>query len=455
MKPDPVRTLSREALDFSPGLLSIQELPPAKLPRTVLYSVAVLFFILLFWSIFGRLDVVASAEGRLIPQSYVKIVQPADSGIVREILVHEGQAVDKEQVLMRMDAVVTEADSRAIQSEFQLKGLQLRRIDAELSGQPMEADSSDSQEIFAQVSQQYTAHRHAYYDALEQERAVLSKARHDLQAADETLQKLKKTVPIYQRSAAAYQQLGKNGFYSELAVEEKERERIEKEQELRAQVAIIASLKSSIRASEKKIAQITSTYRSELQDERIEIESQYNKLREEAHKIEHKSDLLALRAPQQGIIKDLATHTVGTVVSPGTVLMVLVPYNEPLQAEVYINNEDVGFVYEGQHVKVKLAAYPFQKYGMIEGRVSHIGADASDFGAGQSNFAKESPSMAEGLKYKGIIALDSRYLENDSDRMQLSPGMQVIADIHLGQRTVMEYLLSPVQKAWKEAGRER
>ncbi|MEW6133709.1 MAG: HlyD family type I secretion periplasmic adaptor subunit [Pseudomonadota bacterium] len=447
--------LSREALDFAPGLLAIQESPPPRLPRAVLYSVAVLFGILLVWAIFGQLDVVAAAEGRLVPQTYVKIVQPAEGGIVRDILVREGQSVEAGQVLMRMDAALTEADARALRNDFELKRLQLRRIEAELAAAPMAREPGDSPDLFAQVVAQHAAHRQAYLDALAEEQAVLEKTRHDLRAAEEVLRKLEETVPMYRKSAGAFEKLGKEGFYGTIAVEEKRRELIEKEQELRAQQATVASLRSTIDASEKKLAQISSSYRSALQDERVETESQFNRLREELQKIEHKSGLLALRAPQRGIVKDLATHTAGTVVSPGTVLMTLVPHDEPLQAEVYVRNEDVGFVHEGQRVKVKLAAYPFQKYGMLDGEIAHVGADAADLGTTQAQSVAQSPEGGNALRYKALVRLEIQHLDTDGRRLGLTPGMQVVADIHLGQRTVMEYLLSPVQKAWFEAGRER
>ncbi len=454
MKPA-VKTPSRDVLDFAPGLLSIQESPPAKLPRAVLHSVVALFSILLLWAIVGKLDIVASAEGRLVPQTYVKIVQPAEAGIVQEILVGEGQSVEAGQVLMRMDAKLTEADARTIRNEHELKRLQLRRIDAELGGLPIRTEPGDSPDILVQVTNQYAAHRQAYRDALAQEQAILGKTRHDLQAAEELARKLRETVPTYRKSAAAFEKLGKDGFYSPLASEEKQRDRIEKEQDLRAQEATVASLKSTITASERKLAQITSNYRSELHNERVETESQFRKLREDLQKIEHKSGLLALRAPQRGVIKDLATHTAGTVVSPGTVLMSLVPHDEPLQAEVLVRNEDVGFVHVDQRVKLKLAAYPFQKYGMIDGTVTHIGPDAADLAGGAAKPSGETPDTGSGLRYKALVRLDSQQLETDGKRLRLSPGMQAIAEVHQGQRTVMEYLLSPVLKAWQEAGRER
>lgn len=455
MKTASIKPLSRDALDFAPGLLSIQESPPARLPRTLLYLVVVLFVVLLVWAIFGRLDIVASAEGRLVPETYVKIVQPSDAGIVQEILVREGESVLRGQVVMRMDAVLTESDSRAIRNDHDVARLALRRIDAELAGQPLSRLAGDPPELYAQLVQQYTAHRQSYLDTLSQEQAALDKARHELHAAEEILRKLQDTVPSYRKSADAFEKLGKDGFLSPVAVEEKQRDRIEKERDLRAQEATVASLQSTLAASARKTAQITSAYHSQLQNERVDVESRLQKLRAELEKVEHKSGLLVLRAPEAGIVKELAVHTAGTVVSPGTVLMSLVPEKEPLRAEVQIRNEDIGFVHPDQRVKVKLVAYPFQKYGMIDGTVIHVGPDAGDSTGVAGAAARADGGDARALRYKALVRLDAQHLETDGRRMRLSSGMQVVTEIHQGDRTVMEYLLSPVQKAWQEAARER
>jgi HlyD family secretion protein len=440
-------TLTTEDADFVPTLLAIQENPPPKMPRFILLSVAALFVILLLWACFGKIDVVASAEGRLVPQTWVKIVQPADAGIIVEILVQEGQQVAAGEVLMRMDAGLVDADARTTAGELAIRRLQLARIDAELGGQPLTMVADDPPELFSQVSRQYQAHRQTYLDGLAQEKANLDKTRHDLQAAQEILTKLRKVLPSYQRSAKAYEKLGKDGFFSTLAAEEKQRDQLEKEQDLRAQQATVESLGAMQQVSENKLAQMQSAYQSALRNERAETDSALKKLREEQEKIRHKSGLLTLRAPQAGIVKDLATHTTGTVVAPGTILMSLVPQSEPLQAEVLIKNEDIGFVHVGQQVQIKLAAYPFQKYGMIAGIIEHIGPDTTE-----KNGTTDKPDTAG---YRALVRLARQQLQLDNTVLPLTAGMQIVVDIQQGRRTVMAYLLSPVQKAWQEAARER
>lgn len=271
----------------------------------------------LLWAVFGQLDIVAVADGKLVPSFYLKIVQPAEQGIVKEILVREGEKVREGQVLIRMDAVLTQ--------------------------------------------------------------------------------------------------------------------------------------------SEAKIAQITADYRRTLQTERAEVANQLERASQELAKNKHRQSLLELKAPQAGIVKDLATYTVGTVAAPGTILMTLVPEGDRLVAEVWLSNQDVGFVHTGQDVKVKLAAFQFQKYGMVEGKVAHINADATE--APSPNTRSDALSGRDRpmgpLAFRALVELGAQELVADASRYPLAPGMQVSSEIHLGTRSILEYGLSPVQKAWHEAGRER
>ncbi len=161
----------------------------------------------------------------------------------------------------------------------------------------------------------------------------------------------------------------------------------------------------------------------------------------------HRADRIELRAPQAGIVKDVATHTPGAVVGAGTLLVTLVPAGEELVAEVLVRHEDAGFVHPGQEARVKLASYPFQKYGTIDGRVVHVAADAIE---PTTDRAASAPSG-----YRARIALASQALRTEESSMALASGMLVVAEIRLGERRVVEYLLSPLQKAWHEAARER
>lgn len=447
-----------DSLDFAPSMVQLQERPPAPLGRTVLKVVAILFCCVLLWAVLGRLDIVAVAEGKLVPKSYLKIVQPSEQGIVKEILVKEGQAVTKGQLLMRMDAVLSTAEGKSLTSEFHRLRLAVRRIDAELSGRSLAKESEDPPEQYAQVVAQYHTNRQAVQSAIDEQQSVLERARQDMAQAREIKNKLEQTLPHYREQEKAYEDLFKTGTVAKLQYSEKQRERIEKEHDLKTQEHTIRSNQALISQAQKKIAQITADNRRQLQTERVESMGQLEKVRQELAKQQHKHDLLELKAPDDGVVKDLATHTPGTVVTPGTILMTLVPKEEPLQAEVWVTNEDIGFVRPNQPVKVKLSAFTFQKYGMLDGKVEQVGADASE-SQGQTGTIDATtsapPKDLSRLRYKTLVALSTQQLTADGKPHKLTPGMQVSAEIKLGTRSVLEYLFSPVTKAFNEAGRER
>ncbi len=451
----PLTVKEANPLDFSPPLLRLQDSPPNPLGRRVLWVLLSLLAALFLWALLGRLDIVAVAEGKLIPETYVKIVQPAESGIVKEILVNEGAMVLAGQVLMRMDAHGSEADTRSIEADYQRKRLALRRIEAELSGGSFKVEASDPKGLGEEIQAQFRANRSAQEAALAEERSRLVKARQEMAAAEQVKKKLEEVLPHFRAQDKAYEKLVRDGFAGSLMGSDKKRELMEKERELQTQGFLIESARASVQQSEKKLAQIDSDYRRQLHAERNEIQGQFDKLAQELSKQTHRQSLLELKAPQDGVVKDLATHTAGTVVQPGTILLTLVPKDEILRAEVWVSNEDIGFVRQGQPVKLKFAAFPFQKYGMVEGAVEHVSADAADANSGDASASAEGGKKNQLLGYKALVRLKTMALAMDGQDFPLPAGMQTNAEIWLGDRTVMEYLLSPVKRAWHEAGRER
>lgn len=435
--------------EFAPEILRIQRTPPPPKPRLVLAVALLLFGSALLWAAFGRLDIVAVAQGRLVPRSAVKIVQPAEAGIVKEILVQEGQEVKAGQVLMRMDPTLGSADMSTLSSELAQKSLALRRVDAELGGHPFQSRTGDAAGLFAQAQAQYLANRGAQEAAVAQERSTWERSRQEMLVARETADKMKQTLPHYRRQEEAFRKLEQEGYAGQLLADEKARERIEKERDLRTQELVVAREQANMELSLKRIAQLETDYQRRLRMERMDLSERVQRLEQEVAKQGHRNALLELRAPQDGRVKDLATHTAGTVTQPGTILMTLVPGDESLYAEVWLSNEDVGLVRTGQAVKVKLAAFQFQKYGMLDGRVEQVAADASER---QENATAKTEAP---LAYRTSVLLDTQVLSADGRSYRLASGMQVVAEIKLGDRTVLEYLLSPVQKGFHEAARER
>ncbi len=451
----PVRPLRPPPDDLGAATLRrIESTPPAAALRALLLSLVGLVLALLVWALTARLDIVASAPGRLVPQSQVKVVQTAEPGIVREILVREGDAVRAGQVLARLDATVAGADAAQLAHERALRAITVRAIDAALDGRAMEPGADDPPALYAQVARQFAARAQALADSIAQETQAAQRVAHDRAAAQQVRDKLAATLPVVRRSADSFARLHADGFVGELLAADKRKELIQHEQDLKAQEAALQALDAAQAQAASRIAQLRSAFRSQLLTERVEAVAALNRLDQEHARLGFRAGQLELRAPQDGVVHNLATHTAGAVLQAGAALLTLVPRGDRLRAEALLANEDVGFVAAGQRVRLKLAAYPFQKYGLLEGRVVHLSADAEAPEAAAR--ATGNPYAVPPLAYKAVIELDAQALPlPGGGQLPLAPGMAVTAEIHQGRRSVLEYLLSPVQRVTAEALRER
>jgi hemolysin D len=423
--------------------------------RAVLYIVCGLVLSLIAMAFFTKVDIVATAPGRLVPAGQIKTLQAVEGGRVVEILVKEGERVLKDQPMIRLDPSLSNADVSSLQTQAQLQQLTIDRVQAELSGRSLSSKGQYSDVLLAQIEAHFQARRLAQQQAMVQEKQALNRARHDLSSAEHLMQKLRETLPLYQTNERSFAELAKSGFVSTVAASDKQRERVEKERDMQAQEAAVASAKAAVEQSLARQAQVLATYQSQLHAEKALAQQELAKVAGELAKQTTRSAWTELRAPATGIAKDLATYTPGAIVPSGAVLLTIVPMEEELVAEVQMNNEDIGLAKEGDLVQLKLLAFPFQKYGLVEGTVSRISADSA------------SPTNAEAQRigalagpppqtYRAIVKLKRQEFRGaDGVGRALTPGMQVIAEIHQGKRSVVEYLLSPLIAIKQQAGRER
>jgi HlyD family secretion protein len=428
-------------------LRELEVTPPAVATRATLLVLLGLVAILVAWSLMAELDMVASAPGKLVPASQVKIVQAPDAGIVSEILVDEGDHVHASQTLVRLDSTLVTAENTQVANELRLKRLIVRAIDAELRGTSFVRVDEDPA-VFNQVRAQFAARRRSLDDAVAHEQAAATRAQHERLAAQRQVEKLRETLPTYRQAAESFARLLQDGFIGELAANDKQREAIERAQDLKTQEATVEALTAAVAQSERRQEQLQSSFRADLLRERVEAHAAGERLEQERTKAGFRSHQLEVVAPQDGVVKDLLLRAPGSVVQAGTPLMRIVPDGDPLVAEAMLANEDVGFVEVGQLARIKLVTYPFQKYGMLEGYVRQISADASEAAEGQRS--------APPLTYRALLELTTQQLRAPNGRsLDLTAGMAATVEIHQGRRTVMEFLLSPVQRVTAEAGRER
>ena len=347
--------------DYHPSLIRMQRNPPHPAGRRILWGLALLLGFVLAWAFVGQLDVVSVAEGRLIPSDRLKIIQPAEAGVIEAIHVREGDRVEAGQELIRMLGTETEADTLALINEQARLRVELARLEAQLSGEPFEPSPGTPSALAEENLARYEADQANLASDLAEEQARLARADQELAAAIERKAALQETLPYYRKRERALTGLLAKGGATQMQIDEQRRQRIEKEHELETQDHLIAAVRANIQLSERKIEGLRAKHTLRLRERQQAVNARLEQLEPEIRKQAHRQERLSLRAPQDGIVKQLATHTVGTVVQPGTILASLVPSDSRLQAEVWLPNQDIGFIHEGQAVKLKLAAYPFQK----------------------------------------------------------------------------------------------
>jgi hemolysin D len=209
--------------------------------------------------------------------------------------------------------------------------------------------------------------------------------------------------------------------------------------------------------------QAEAEYRHALSDELTKVDQKANGLAQDLIKAEERTKLQQLTAPVDGVVQQLAIHTVGGVVTPAEVLLVVVPSDSQLEIEAMVSNRDIGFVHSGQEAEIKVDTFNFTRYGLLHGRVLNVSQDAiprdrqqdrsGDRTLGTQNDSSE--PRGQDLNYSARISLDRTRMQIDDRLVDLSPGMAVTVEIKTGSRTILSYLLSPLMRSGQEALRER
>jgi hemolysin D len=266
--------------------------------------------------------------------------------------------------------------------------------------------------------------------------------RAEIATVGELIAKLEATLPIARQREADFRSLTEQGFVSGHAVQDRMRDRIEQERDLATQRARrVEAQAASIEAEHARSAYVAETQRL-LSERHAQATSKRQQLTQERSKAEQRTRLTQLTAPVAGFVQQVAVHTEGGVVTPAQVLMVIVPKNARVTAEVAIDNKDIGFVNSGQSAAIKLETFPFTRYGTVAASVKSVTADAVS-------------DDRKGAIFPASLTLERTSIDVDGKRIALSPGMNVTAEIKTGRRRVIDYLLSPVQRAAGESLKER
>ncbi|MBI3699140.1 MAG: HlyD family type I secretion periplasmic adaptor subunit [Afipia sp.] len=465
------RTPRREEAAFLPAALEIVDTPASPVGRMLAASIAAFLLLAIGWSYFGKIDIVATAHGKVVPVGRVKVIQPLETGVVKAIHVKDGDRVGEGKVLIELDDVAALAERNRVGHDLLRARLDVARLNAlraalqtqdgkvefvAPTGTPTYETARTRAATIAQAAQQ--AAKIATLD-----RQIAQKAAEEDSIAA-LIEKLNAGMPFIEEAAVMREKLMKMEFGNRIAHLEAQLKFSEQTHELIVQKNRAKELVAARQALEWQREQTKSEYENGIMKDLAEAEPKAAQFSEDMIKAQKRLNDLTLRAPIAGTIQQNVLHTIGGVVTPAQQLMLVVPIDSHVEIEVMLDNKDVGFVHEGDLAEVKVDTFNFTKYGLLHGKVVSVSQDAISrdkpsaqvaTDRQQNQYGRTSEPPGQELLYATRISLDDTKIQVDDRFAELTPGMAVSAEIKTGQRRIIEYLLSPLLRYKSESLRER
>ncbi|WP_207485439.1 HlyD family type I secretion periplasmic adaptor subunit [Arenibaculum pallidiluteum] len=475
---EPLSALVR-ADRFSPALVEVAERAPTGVVVWLPMLMAVILAAFAGWASFARIDIISSAQGRIVPSARVKLVQPLETGIVRAIHVRNGDRVRAGDPVLELDPTETGVERETLDRRLVTTRLEAAALEAELAAvggdkapptdlfeaaMPTvralaQADDPDMWSPRAEAELHRTAALRAqllagawtsFRGKVSAAEAEIVKLRAARAATQAQVAKLVAVQPILRERVETRAYLVSRQLTAKSELLELQQALVENEREQDVLRQGLAQAESELGLAEERRRQLLADRREELLRRLSEQDQQITILSADLRKARERIARRMLVAPVDGVVSELSVHTLGGVVKEAEPLLKIVPDDDRLEVEALIPNRDVGFVQPGQHVVVKVDAFPYTRYGSIAGTVQSLSADA--MGSSDPSPGAMRPDQTA---YKARVALARETMNLDGREIRLIPGMTVVVDIRTGDRTVMEYLLNPVLKYQSEALRER
>jgi membrane fusion protein, hemolysin D len=433
----------REEVEFLPPGAEVRETPAPRLAVALGLVIIFVFAGALAWACVGTLDVIAVARGRIVPRDRIQIVQAVEAGVVRLVRVREGAAVRKGQLLVELDPTTSDADEIRLAQELVDARLQAARLRALLADESRFDPPPSADEVAIALHHRLLEdQRSEYRRRLEAAALAIRQRTAAVAVAAANVERLETVVGIQTQRADAFRSLLARQFIATLQFLEVEERRVDKVQELTMERRRLEQEQAALAEAEAHHGVVEAEFRSARLAELAGWESRARSLAQEVVKAARRRAVQRIVAPAAGIVQQLSVHTVGGVVAGGQQLMVVVPTGGGLEVEAWVENRDVGFVRAGQPAELKVETFPFTRYGTVPGTVLAVSPDA---------ITQENAAMV----YAARVGLARDVVEVDGQAVRLAPGMAVAAEIQLGRRRVIEFLLSPLLKRTYEALRER
>jgi len=384
-------------------LHAAQVLEPAPAAMWAVYLMLALLASAVGWAAVTQVDIVSKAPGRVVPDGREQVIASLEGGILRELLVREGQQVQEGQDLALLDPTRVEAQ----QAEGQAKRLSLRgsmaRLTAEASGKPLTfpADVQQAKSVVEGETESYNARRQSLAEAVDMNR---------------------RSIGLLQKELAVAEAMSSRGLMSEVEV-----------MRVRRQVNDM-----NLQTQER-----VNRFRQDASAELVKVRTELAMIEEQMVVRDDVLRRTTLKSPVRGVVRTIRANTVGGVVAPGSPVMEILPVSSRVLVEARVPPADIGFIKVGQPVEVKLTAYEYTLYGGLKGSVQSISPDA--LGDGEKS---------EGSYYRALIRADRSTLKAAGKPLSVMPGMTASVEIRTGERSVLSFILRPMLKS-HEAFRER
>lgn len=457
-------TMHAQERAFLPAALEVMETPPNPLGRRTAYALFVVALATLGWAVFGKVDIVAVASGKVVSHLRTQVVQPFEIASVTSVLVSPGQQVRAGDPLIELDKTVALAERDRAQSDLVAALLDQMRLTAFLDGSTTapfatiaQASAFDTTHAQAQLTAQ-VATRASQLAGLEEEK--MQRAAERL-VQQQTVAKLEETLPLVAKRASIRDQATALGNTSVLADLESRQLLVETRAELEITRSKIVSLDAAIAGLEQKIVATDAEIRTNAMGELSKARDRRRAAEEALTKAVRRAELQTLRSPISGTVQQMHIANIGAVVTPAQQLLSVVPNDDRVEVEAVLENRDVGFVAAGQRVQLKVDAFPFTRYGLLSGTVVSVDRDAEPVsqpavqGSQRAADAIDHVEGSERLRYTVHIALEARSLDIDGRVGSLLPGMSIKAEILTGKRRIIDFLLAPLREHMHDAMRER
>ncbi|MGJ4950072.1 HlyD family type I secretion periplasmic adaptor subunit [Bradyrhizobium sp. HKCCYLS20291] len=465
------RRRRNDAREFLPAALEIVETPASPVGRAVAGSIMLFFAIAIGWSIVGQVDIIASAQGKIVPTGRTKTIQPLEAGVVAAIHVQDGDKVHAGDVLVELDRTVTQAERRRVAQGLMQARLDVARLSvlrdsfADLTAlRPLSMPEGAAPADIARTRAALQAQAAEQLSKLASNLQQIAQKRAEAQSIEAAIAKIDATLPFLQETADIRRNAKEIQYGNQIAFIDAQSRLIDQQNERVVQTRRLVEIDAARQALEQQLAQTRSGFERQVLSDLADAEKKAEELTQDLVKAERKTTEQVLRAPIDGTVQQLALHTVGGVVTPAQQLMLIVPADSQLEAEAMISNRDIGFVDVGQSAEIKIDTFNFTRYGLVHGKVLSVSQDSivREKPADKQASAKPTGALAETSEpagqefiYSARVSLDEKQMQVEGKMVALAPGMAVTVEIKTGTRRIIEYVMSPLLRYRQESLRER